>query len=120
MTSWENMGLRILAQYVRRKAQATPDPASASYYDQTLRVDGQGIIPRSEPKYCVQITIKDDPQQYRFPVPAEFNKQRYFVIKEDALPVKIPYDADVKISIMETDRKGERVLAQSPLRYRTI
>jgi len=38
----ENDGLRILAQYERRK---TSDP-EATLYNETLRVDGQGIIPR--------------------------------------------------------------------------
>jgi hypothetical protein len=108
----ENDGLRILAQYEQRK---TPEPCSES-----LRVDGMGLIPRADPKYCVQITIKDDPGQYRFPIPAEFNKRGSFVIRATELPVAIPYGADVKISIIETDRKGEKVLAQSPLRYRTV
>jgi len=108
----EPEGLRILAQYERRKTEET--------YQESLRVDGQGIIPRADPKYCVQITVKDDPNEYRFPVPPEFNKQNYFRITATDLPVVIPYDADVKISIIEKDRRGEKVLAQSPLRYRTI
>jgi hypothetical protein len=108
----ENEGLRILAQYERRK---TGDTCSES-----LRVDGQGLIPRADPKYCVQITVKDDPGDYRFPLPAEFNKRGSFIIRATDLPVAIPYDADVKISIIEKDRKGEKVLAQSPLRYRTV
>lgn len=112
MSRMEYDGLRILAQYERRKSQET--------YSESLRVDGQGLIPRAEPKYCVQITVKDDPGNYRFPIPAEFNKRGYFVIRATELPVTIPYDADVTISIIETDRKGEKVLAQSPLRYRTV
>ena len=111
MSRIENDGLRILAQYEKRKSQES--------YSESLRVDGQGIIPRADPKYCVQITIKDDPNNYRFPIPAEFNKRGSFVIKATDLPVTIPYDADVKISIIETNRKGEKILAQSPLRYRT-
>jgi len=111
--SWmENDGLRILAQYERRKSQ---EP-----YSESLRVDGQGIIPRADPKYCVQITVKDDPGIYRFPIPVEFNKRGSFVITATELPVTIASGADVKISIIETDRKGEKVLAQSPLRYRTV
>lgn len=105
-------GLRILAQYERRKSEDT--------YTESLRVDGQGIIPRADPKYCVQITVKDDPGNYRFPIPPEFNKRGSFVIKATELPVAIPYDADVKISIIEINRNGEKVIAQSPLRYRTI
>ncbi|MDO9549884.1 MAG: hypothetical protein Q7J03_02825 [Methanoregula sp.] len=116
----ENDGLRIIALYERRKLQEKPDPETVMYHDQSLRVDGQGLIPRADPKYCVQITIKDDPNDYRFPVPAEFNKRGYFVIMATELPVSIPYGADVKISIVETDRKGEKILTQSPLRYRTI
>ena len=112
MSRTESDGLRILAQYERRK--------SGELFSETLRVDGQGIIPRRDPKYCVQITIKDDPTNYRFPIPAEFNKRGSFAIPATELPVAIPYDADVKLSIMETDRKGEKVLAQSPLRYRTV
>jgi hypothetical protein len=112
MSRMENDGLRILAQYEQRK---TPETCIES-----LRVDGMGLIPRADPKYCVQITIKDDPGQYRFPIPAEFNKRGSFVIRAAELPVAIPYAADVKISILETDRKGEKVLAQSPLRYRTV
>jgi len=71
-------------------------------------------------EYCVQITIKDDPGDYRFPIPAEFNKRGSFVTRAAELPVAIPYDADVKISVIETDRRCERVLAQSPVRYRTV
>ena len=112
MSRMEYDGLRILAQYERRNSQET--------YSESLRVDGQGLIPRAEPKYCVQITVKDDPGNYRFPIPAEFNKKGFFVIKAPELPVTIPYDADVKISIIETDRKGEKILSQSPLRYRTV
>lgn len=114
------MGLRILAQYERRRSQATPDPASATYYDQLLRVDGQGLIPRAGPNLCVQINLKDDPGNYRFPVPPEFNKQGYFIIRAEKLPVAIPYGADARVSIIETDRKGEKTLAQSPVRYRTV
>lgn len=120
MSRLENDGLRIIALYERRKVQEMPDPETVLYHDQSLRVDGQGLIPRAGPNYCVQITLKDDPKDYRFPVPAEFNKRGYFVIKAPELPVSIPYDADVKISIIETDRKGEKILTQSPLRYRTI
>jgi hypothetical protein len=112
MTRLEPDSLRILAQYERRKSEET--------YTESLRVDGQGIIPRAYPKYCVQITIKDDSGNYRFPVPVEFNKQKYFRMKATDLPVTIPYDADVKISIIEINRNGEKVVAQSPLRYRTI
>ena len=112
MSRTEPDGLRILAQYEKRK--------SGELFSETLRVDGQGIIPRADPKYCVQITVKDDPANYRFPIPAEFNKRGSFVIRATDLPVTIPYDADVKISVIETDRRGERVLAQSPLRYRTL
>ncbi|MCK9580003.1 MAG: hypothetical protein M0Q92_06075 [Methanoregula sp.] len=111
--SWtEPDGLRILAQYERRKSEET--------YQESLRVDGQGIIPRADPKYCVQITVTDDPGNYRFPIPPEFNKRGYFIIMATELPVTIPYGAEVKISIIETNRKGEMILAQSPLRYRTI
>lgn len=112
MSRMENDGLRILAQYDRRKSQET--------YSESLRVDGRGIIPRADPKYCVQITVKDDPGNYRFPIPPEFNKRGSFVMMATELPVQIPYDADVTLSIIETDRKGEKVLAQSPLRYRTV
>jgi hypothetical protein len=112
MSRMENDGLRILAQYERRKSSDT--------CSESLRVDGRGIIPRADPKYCVQITVKDDPGNYRFPIPAEFNKRGSFVINATELPVTITYDADVTITIIETDRKGEKVLAQSPLRYRTI
>ena len=119
MSRWENMGLRILAQYERRRSPKTPDPGAVAYHE-SLRVDGQGLIPRADPNHCVQITIKDDPKDYRFPVPPEFNKQGYFVIMAPDLPVTIPYGVDVKISIIETDRKGEKILTQSLLRYRTI
>jgi hypothetical protein len=120
MSSWEHDGLRILAQYVRKNSPTTADPGPAGDYDETLRVDGQGLIPRAEPKYCVQISLQNDPQNYRIPVPPEFNRQGYFIVKAVNLPVTIPYDADVKISIIETDRKGEKIIAQSPLRYRTV
>jgi hypothetical protein len=120
MSRMEDDGLRILALYERRKGQESPDPEAVLYHHQSLRVDGQGLIPRADPKYCVQITIKDDPKDYRFPVPAEFNKRGFFVIMAPELPVPIPYDSDVKISIIETDRKGEKILSQSPLRYRTV
>jgi hypothetical protein len=108
----ENDGLRILAQYDRRKFKET--------YSESLRVDGQGLIPRADPKYCVQITVKDDPGNYRFPIPAEFNKKGSFVIMAPELPVTITYGTDVTLSIIETDRKGEKILTQSPLRYRTV
>ncbi len=120
MSGMENDGLRILALYERRKLQETTDPEAVLYHHQSLRVDGQGLIPRAGPKYCVQITIKDEPGDHRFPVPAEFNKRGYFVVMAPELPVPIPYGADVTISIIETDRKGEKILAQSPLRYQTI
>jgi len=120
MSRMENDGLRIIALYERRKLQETTDPEAVMYHGQSLRVDGQGIIPRAGPNYCVQIAIKDDPKDYRFPVPAEFNKRGFFVIRATELPVPIPYGADVKISIIETDRKGEKILTQSPLRYRTV
>jgi len=87
---------------------------------ESLRVDGQGIIPRADPKYCVQVSIRDDPGNYRFPIPAEFNKRGSFVTRAAELPVSIPYDADAKIPIIGTDRSGGRVLAQSPVRYRTV
>ena len=118
MSRFEHEGLRILAQYVRRRSENTGDPASPGY-DESLRVDGQGLIPRAEPKYCVQISLADDPRAYRFPVPPEFNRQGYFIVKAANLPVTIPYEADAKISIIETDRRGEKIIAQSPLRYRT-
>jgi hypothetical protein len=112
MPRTEPDSLRILAQYERRKPEET--------CTESLRVDGQGIIPRADPKYCIRIAIKDDPGKYRLPVPAEFNKQKYFIIKAADLPVVIPYGADVTLSIIETDRRGEKVIAQAPLRYRTI
>jgi hypothetical protein len=112
MSRLEDDGLRILAQYEKRKSGDT--------CTESLRVDGQGIIPRADPKYCVQITIKDDPGNYRFPVPADFNKRGFFVAKAADLPVAIPYGADATIAIIETNRRGEKILAQSPLRYRTI
>jgi hypothetical protein len=112
MSRTEPDGLRILAQYERKKSGET--------CTESLRVDGRGLVPRADPKYCVQITINDDPGNYRFPIPAEFNKRGYFVIRATELPVAIPYGADVKISIIEADRNGEKVLAQSPLRYRTV
>jgi len=93
-----------------------PDPEA---YHESLRVDGQGIIPRADPKYCVQITIKDDPKNFRFPIPPEFNKRGSFVVRATELPVTIPYGADITLAIIETNRKGETILAQSPLRYRT-
>ena len=120
MSRSEPDGLRILANYVRKNSPMTADPGPAAGYNETLRVDGQGLIPRAEPKYCVQISLQNDPQTYRFPVPPEFNRQGYFMVKAANLPVTIPYDADVKILIIETDRKGEKIIAQSPLRYRTV
>ncbi len=120
MSRMENDGLRIIALYERRKLQETTDLDAVMYHNQSLRVDGRGLIPRAGPNYSVQITIKDDPNDYRFPIPAEFNKRGYFVIMAPELPVPIPYGADVKISIIEKDRKGEKILAQSPLRYRTV
>jgi hypothetical protein len=120
MSRMENDGLRIIALYERRKLQETTEPEAVMYHDQSLRVDGQGLIPRAGPNYCVQITIKDNPGNYRFPIPPEFNKKGFFVIMAPELPVPIPYGADVKISIIETDRKGEKILTQSPLRYRTV
>ena len=118
MSRWEMDGLRLLAQYVRKRNTA-PEPGAGPYLE-SLRVDGQGTIPRADPRYCVQVTVNDDPTLYRFPVPAEFNKKGYFILPAEDLPVKIPFDAVVTISIIETDRKGERVIAQSPLRYRTV
>jgi hypothetical protein len=112
MSRTEPDGLRILAQYEKRTSPETTT--------ESLRVDGQGLIPRAGPNYCVQITVKDDPGVYRFPVPPEFNKRGYFVIMATELPVTIPWGSDVTISIIETDRKGEKILTQSPLRYRTI
>lgn len=120
MSRWEQDGLRILAEYVRKNLPSTADPDPTAGYDETLRIDGKGLIPRAEPKYCVQISLQNDPETYRFPVPPEFNRQGYFIVKAANLPVTIPYDADVKISIIETDRKGEKIIAQSPLRYRTV
>jgi hypothetical protein len=120
MSRLEPEGLRILAQYERRKSQKTPDPEAVTYQDQSLRVDGKGLIPRAGPNHCVQINVKDDPGVYRFPIPPEFNKRGYFVIMATELPVTIPWGADVTISIIETDRRGEKILTQSPLRYRTI
>jgi hypothetical protein len=116
----ENDGLRILALYKRRKLPETTDPEAVLYHDQSLRVDGPGLILTAGPNYCVQISIKDDPRDYRFPVPDEFNKRGYFVVMATERAVLIPYGADVKISIIETDRKGEKILAQSPLRCRTV
>lgn len=112
MRQIQDDGLRILAQYERRKSGET--------YTESLRVDGQGLIPRADPKYCVRVAIRDDPKDYRFPLPAEFNRQKYFVLQAAALPVTLPYGADAVISIIETDRRGEKVLAQSPVRYRTV
>jgi hypothetical protein len=109
MPRMEPEGLRILAQLERRTDRNS----------EHLRVDGQGIIPRADPKYCVQITVKDDTGVYRFPVPPEFNRQKYFSIRAADLPVAIPYGADVTLSIIETNRRGESILAQAPLRYRT-
>jgi hypothetical protein len=106
------MGLRILAQYERRRCADT--------WSESLRVDGQGLIPRADPKYAVQITLADGPGNHRFPVPPEFNRQKHFTIPATELPVPIPYGADVTISIVEKDRRGEKIIAQSPLRYRTI
>lgn len=112
MSRMEPEGLRILAQYEKRTSQDT--------VIESIRVDGQGLIPRADPKYCVQVSIKDDPGDYRFPVPPEFNRQRHFVLRAADLPVAIPFGADVKISIIEKDRRGEKILAQAPLRYRAI
>jgi hypothetical protein len=108
----EDNGLRILAQYEKRKSPET--------YPESLRVDGKGLIPRADPKYFVQISLQNDPGNYRIPVPPEFNQQGYFIVRAASLPVAIPYGTDVKISIIETDRKGEKILAQSPLRFRTV
>ena len=112
MSRLDPMGLRILAQYERRKIQDT--------VHESLRVDGQGLIPRAGPDHCIQITISGDPKDYRFPVPPEFNRQGYFVMKAADLPVAIPYDADAKVAIIGIDRRGEKVVAQSPVRYRTV
>ena len=118
MSRFEPEGLRILAQYERRRVPGTPDTGAA--FTESLRVDGQGLIPRADPKYCVQINLKDDPANYRFPIPPEFNRKGSFIVKAADLPVKIPFDADARVSIIETDRRGEKILAQSPLRYRTV
>ncbi|PKG31550.1 hypothetical protein [Methanoregula sp.] len=106
------MGLRILAQYEHRK--------SGDICTESLRVDGQGLIPRADPKYAVQITLTEGPGNYRFPVPPEFNRQKHFTIPATELPVPIHYGANVTVSIIEKDRRGEKIIAQSPLRYRTV
>ena len=66
MSRMENDGLRILALYKRRKLPETTDPEMVRYHDQSLRVDGQGLIPGAGPKYCVQISIKDDTRDRYF------------------------------------------------------
>ena len=114
MTSRGPDGLRIIAQYLK-KTGTTPETAGES-----LRVEGQGLIPRAGPNYCMQITIKDDPDQYRFPVPAEFNKKGFFVMQAENLPVVIPYGGDVTVSVIEINRRGEKIIAQSPVRFRAV
>lgn len=106
------MGLRILAQYERRNIRDT--------YHETLRVDGQGLIPRAGPGHCVQINLSSDPNDYRFPLPPEFNRQGYFVVQAADLPVAIPYEAGARVAIIGIDRHGEKVVAESPVRYRTV
>jgi len=107
-------GLRIIAQYLKKTGTA-PENAGES-----LRVEGQGLIPRAGPAYCIQIAIKDDPGNYRFPVPAEFNKKGFFVLQAGDLPVAIPYGAEATVSVIEINRRGEKIIAQSPVRYRTV
>lgn len=114
MTSLGPDGLRIIAQYLK-KTGTVPENAGES-----LRVEGQGLIPRAGPNYCIRIAIKDDPGNYRFPVPAEFNKKGFFVMQAENLPVPIPYGGEVTISVIEIDRRGEKTIAQSPVRFRTV
>ena len=119
MEQWGNDGLRILAQYVR-KTEADASGQGPVAYAESLRVDGLGLIPRAGPKYCVQVSIGAEQNACRFPLPAEFNRQKFFIIRAADLPVTIPYDGDARVSVIETDRKGERILAQSPVRFRTV
>jgi hypothetical protein len=114
MTSLGPDGLRIIAQYVKKTGTA-PENAGES-----LRVEGQGLIPRPGPNYCMQIAIKDDPGNYRFPVPAEFNKKGFFMMQAIDLPVAIPYGGEATVSVIEITRRGEKTIAQSPVRFRTV
>lgn len=114
MTSLGPDGLRIIAQYVKKTGTA---PENA---EESLRVEGQGLIPRAGPNYSMQITIKDDPEKHRFPVPAEFNKKGFFVLQAKDLPVAIPYGGEATVSVIEINRRGEKIIAQSPVRFRTV
>jgi hypothetical protein len=62
-------GLRIIAQYLK-KTGTGPENAGES-----LRVEGQGLIPRAGPNYCIQIAINDAPASHQFP--AEFNNWKF-------------------------------------------
>jgi hypothetical protein len=112
-------GLRILAVYERRAGQNDETPGGQTW-NESLRVDGKGLIPRASPNHMVQITIEGDVRDHRFPVPAEFNRLGYFIVKSADLPVEIPYEKSVVISIIENSKRGENLLAKTPLRYRTL
>jgi hypothetical protein len=112
-------GLRILAVYERRPALKTEDSGSQTW-NESLRVDGKGLIPRASPNHMVQINLEGDVCNHRFPVPAEFNRLGYFMIKSSDLPVEIPYEHAAVISIVENSKRGENLLAKTPLRYRTL
>ena len=112
-------GLRILAVYERKTIPNTEDPGAVTYHD-SLRVDGKGLIPRASPNHFVQINLEDDSRDHRFLVPAEFNRLGYFIVKSNNLPVEIPYEKAAVISIIDKGKRGDNLLAKTPLRYRTL
>jgi len=119
MRGMTDESLRIIAVF-ERQASISVDPAEVAGSDHALRVDAKGLIPRAGPQYTVQIALEGDSGDYRFPVPPEFNRQGWFVIRAPDLPVDIPYEKNATVSIIETGKRGEKLLARTPLRYRTL
>ena len=113
-------GLRIIAVYERKACRETVDSDAVTYCDESLRVDGKGLIPRASPDHTVQVNLEDDPRDYSFPVPADFNRRGYFVIKATELPFGIPYGRNAVVIVMEKNKRGDRILAKTPLRYRIL
>jgi hypothetical protein len=118
MNDMADSGLRILAVYERKTPRCTEDSEGVVIHADSLRVDGKGIIPRAGPDHRVQINLEGDPANYRFPVPVEFNRQGFFIVKSEDLPVMIPYGKTATISILGK-RRTETILAKTPLRYQT-
>ena len=112
-----NDRFRIEATYERVKHQMGADPEAHFFADQSLGIVGTGDLPKAS-DVLLQINRQCDPQPYRIVIPESFTQLKYFVTMATDLPVNVEYGESLMVSVIE--KNGDKILAHTTMRYRTV